>query len=684
MKKILTFILFILASQVVVAQWAQCKGPYGGSIRCVALSGQSIFAGLQSGGIYRSTDNGDTWVAVNNGISYQDDTRAVTSIVTSKNSIFIDTYYALYRSTDNGANWQEISKELPLTGTTTSMLVASDTLFVGMSGGLFRSIDNGDTWNKINNENYHLLSAHGSTIFASTNEGSMLVRSTDGGTTWIKTGSGLSATRITCLVVENSLVFAATDKGLFKSIDNGTTWATLPELENMFTNPNIYSLAIDGTTVFAGTGSNGIIRSLDNGDHWSKTTTGLHHTEPTSANYNLVMALAYDGVSLFAGHLEAGMYRSMNNGDTWKEVNTGIAANRITKLGVYATSLFGISQVEGIERSDDKGDSWIPAINGMLYPSGTTTFIAMKDTLFVWSGSDLYASTDTGNTWEVVNENLNGVSVYSTVPCGTMLFAGTSNGVYRSQGFGSPWEHSNNTNNSTYFLAVQDTCLYALTSGGLFRSCDYGTTWIKVNNNLPNKEIQILVATANGLFVTLKEFGIYRSTDNGDSWTAVSNGLQDKKIVSLITSGEILFAGSASGGVYRSNDNGNTWSAKNTTLITTPIVSMAVSETSLYVCSSSEGLFRGLISDFVTDVEEQPASPSSSLRVSPMPISGDYLTISNIPASASELHIYSLLGEIVHSEALNGAERRQMNVSGLPAGVYYLRVGMETRMVIKQ
>ncbi len=145
MKKILTFILFILASQVVVAQWVQCKGPYGGSIRSVALSGQSVFAGLQTGGIYRSTDNGDTWVAVNNGISYRDDTRAVTSIVTSKNSIFIDTYYALYRSTDNGANWQEISKELPLVGTTTSMLVASDTLFVGMSGGLFRSIDNGDT-----------------------------------------------------------------------------------------------------------------------------------------------------------------------------------------------------------------------------------------------------------------------------------------------------------------------------------------------------------------------------------------------------------------------------------------------------------------------------------------------------------------------------------------------------------
>ena len=150
-------------------------------------------------------------------------------------------------------------------------------------------------------------------------------------------------------------------------------------------------------------------------------------------------------------------------------------------------------------------------------------------------------------------------------------------------------------------------------------------------------------------------------------------------------SGSTVFAGTSRGGIFRSTDNGDSWIPKNTSLIVTPVKAITVRGTTIFAATQGEGIFRAQITDFApTDVEEQPASPSSSLRISPMPISGDYLTISNIPASASELRIYTLLGEIVHSEALNGAERRQISVSDLPAGVYYLRVGMETRMVIKQ
>ncbi len=67
MKKILLFILFILASQVAGAQWVQCKGPYGGYVSTLVVADNSIMYAGTSNGVYKSTNRKD-WVPVNNGL----------------------------------------------------------------------------------------------------------------------------------------------------------------------------------------------------------------------------------------------------------------------------------------------------------------------------------------------------------------------------------------------------------------------------------------------------------------------------------------------------------------------------------------------------------------------------------------------------------------------------------------
>lgn len=61
------FCIFGVFANPLFAEWIQTNGPYRGQIVCIAVSGQNLFAGTWGGGVYRSTDNGGSWTAVNNG-----------------------------------------------------------------------------------------------------------------------------------------------------------------------------------------------------------------------------------------------------------------------------------------------------------------------------------------------------------------------------------------------------------------------------------------------------------------------------------------------------------------------------------------------------------------------------------------------------------------------------------------
>jgi hypothetical protein len=54
----------------------------------------------------------------------------------------------VFRSTDNGANWTAVNNGL--TNTNPSVIVSLDGEYVGTSGGVFRTFDYGDTWEDFN------------------------------------------------------------------------------------------------------------------------------------------------------------------------------------------------------------------------------------------------------------------------------------------------------------------------------------------------------------------------------------------------------------------------------------------------------------------------------------------------------------------------------------------------------
>src|SRR5437762_642895 len=77
MESALRFLFVVLnlftVSNLLLAQWIQSNGPYGGNkvydITSLAVLGTNLFAGTSTNGVLMSTDNGTSWTTVNSGLT---------------------------------------------------------------------------------------------------------------------------------------------------------------------------------------------------------------------------------------------------------------------------------------------------------------------------------------------------------------------------------------------------------------------------------------------------------------------------------------------------------------------------------------------------------------------------------------------------------------------------------------
>jgi lipid-binding SYLF domain-containing protein len=97
-----------------------------------------LFAGTFGGGVYRSTDGGQTWMAPLTGGNL-----AITAMVVNDPYIFAGSIEeGVYRSSDNGATWIQ---KLSVFGIG-PMCISGNTIFASTSNYTYGSTDNGETW----------------------------------------------------------------------------------------------------------------------------------------------------------------------------------------------------------------------------------------------------------------------------------------------------------------------------------------------------------------------------------------------------------------------------------------------------------------------------------------------------------------------------------------------------------
>jgi choice-of-anchor A domain-containing protein/uncharacterized repeat protein (TIGR01451 family) len=177
----------------------------------------NIFAGVWGYGVYKSADDGLTWLPRNSGLI----SVAVHSLTISGSSIYAATLdLGLYKSTDGGESWMNTSLDYMYVWSLGK--TSAGTLFAGTYGnGLYRSTDNGDSWHKINNLVasfiYHIVVDNDNNIFVSSWTGGVFA-SSDNGDTW--NGLGMPGARVSSLMANgsSSYIYAGTEDGrLFRS-----------------------------------------------------------------------------------------------------------------------------------------------------------------------------------------------------------------------------------------------------------------------------------------------------------------------------------------------------------------------------------------------------------------------------------------------------------------------------------
>lgn len=278
--------------------------------------------------------------------------------------------------------------------------------------------------------------------------------------------------------------FAATDKGLWRSGDNGTSWT-----ETTLKNIAVYAVKSRDigrtSTLLVGT-DKGVLRSTDGGNSWAspEVTTGTVSTSNIVA-LKKVFDIEVVGNAWFAA-TEKGVYRSNNDGRSWSLVNIDRTAdnNEVRGITVDGNTVIVNLWKEGLWRSTNNGNSWtkltignestpsksVFAHTGTLWiQQGKQTTTATASMLFAGAVSgNIWRSTDNGSTWtktfsagtalRTASASATGVDAMTAI--GNRLVSGAPNGLAFSNDNGRTWQTVRTTLPQPTTLAVDKQTLF--------------------------------------------------------------------------------------------------------------------------------------------------------------------------------------------------------------------------------
>jgi photosystem II stability/assembly factor-like uncharacterized protein len=242
--------------------------------------------------------------------------------------------------------------------------------------------------------------------------------SSDGGRNYGRAGGIWGDTRVYGLKVDPTdpaVVYAGTDEGIFRSTNHGKNFERLDSPMNSMHVWNIAVSPSDPSVIFAGTSPSALFRSTDSGASWEQLPVDMAEECP-NVRVPRVTALEVDPGNpnvVWAGVEVDGVRRSLDGGDTWTRINGGLNDPDIHGMTVSAGSSVTVftSTPGEVFASTDTGESWqglgVRESFPMRYCRGITVKQDDPDTLLVATGDSPFGvhgaiqrSTDRGQSWE--------------------------------------------------------------------------------------------------------------------------------------------------------------------------------------------------------------------------------------------------------------------------------------------
>ncbi len=467
-------------------------------------------------GIWKTTDGGDSWSELTNGIPPGDKGRIGLAIARTNPDVLNalietadDTSTGTYRTTDAGASWEQMSDHDPRPMYYSHVFIdpTDEDVVYSLARDAMRSTDGGETWEDISGRPTYDVGVH-----------------SDHHTMWIDPD-------------DPEHFYLAGDAGLHETYDWGENYRKV----NNFPIGQFYAIGVDMRDpyrVYGGMQDNhswmgpsrtrhwiGIIDDdwsqigFGDGMYWQIDPTSHRFAYGNSQNGGYVRfdAETGDRMSIEPIEPEGEEYRfdwvspslvsqhdpkrvvvggnrvfiSKNRGESWTrtpDLSTGTDRDTLELMGVEGAD---------IEISANDGTS--------SYAEATTLAESPLDPGVLWVGFDdgnLQLSRDGGESWTELSDNVQGV------PDGTYVSRVVASRGARGRAYATFDAHRDG-----------DFAPY------VFRTTDFGRSWEPLHAGLPSGSVNVLVEHPDNpdvLFVGT-EHSVFVSTDAGASWAKMPN-----------------------------------------------------------------------------------------------------------------------------------------------------------------
>jgi photosystem II stability/assembly factor-like uncharacterized protein len=483
-------------------------------------SNSSIIIAATSFGIYRSTDAGTNWVNTQAG-----NIRDMEFKPGNPNILFAAST-SFFKSTDNGQTFTLITNGLPSSSSVNRLAIGVSSanpsyvyILAGSSSnsgfyGFYRSIDEGLTFT---------MQSNSPNILGYSSDGS-----SSGGQSSYDLAVAVSPVNVNEVYSGGINIWKSTNGGVNWVLN--TYWVWPPSISS-YVHADIHSLDFVGTTLYSGC-DGGLFNTSNWGVNWTDITAGMSTTQfyrigGTPQNASLIYGGTQDNGSnrydngvwthvLGADGMEAAIdysnsntvYVCIQNGGLRRSLNGGVGfsniVGNITGSGAWVTPYVIHPQVpqtifagyQDIWKSTSQGGIWTKLTN---YGGSTFRSLAVSvsnpDYIYAATLSTIYRTTDGGANWTDITSGLPGASityiaVNSTNPLNIWVtHSGYTDGVKVSQS----------------------------TNGGL--------TWTNLSGTLPNLPANCIAYDhPDRLFVGM-DVGVYYRDASMNDWTSFMTNL---------------------------------------------------------------------------------------------------------------------------------------------------------------
>jgi photosystem II stability/assembly factor-like uncharacterized protein len=610
--------------------WSYDKNIIGYNINKVLFLNENLgFLICEKGVILKTTDNGKKWKEFK------------SSLGNLIGIYFIDN--------NNGWIWEEKGRLLKTTNCGDSWiycLVSEDNELkdihfinndngwvLNEDGSINRTTDGGKSWGPNEYGKYHLQSVlffNNKIGFAFAdhiiydNDTDVLIKTTDGGYSW---HSPLIRPygKFFFLDSLNGWIFDY-EKVLWKTKDGGNTWINYGMIKTFNGGSFCFSDTLNGISI---NGTNTLSRTTDGGVTWFII---INHDKRlidiSSINKNVAYASGFNGLIM----------KTTNGGNDWVKLQTN--SNEI--LG----NLFFIDEKRGwvteggesILKTTDGGNTWERfQINKTYFRK----LLFMNDTLgfgidVSYPKNNIVKTTDGGKSWSDIYKQ-NPIRDFQYLGNNMIWAVGLDGIVVNSQNGGDSWKEYKIDCirfNSLYFLNplvgwVSGDCLYKTSDGGLI--------WDKISNSSFNK---IVFIDENIGYNNIIE----KTTDGGRNWFKIFP--------------ESFYK-------FEFVDKNNAW------------------------FGNEENILKYTGSESVSVEEKQPEAilARNDILIRPNPANDFLNVIVNLDSDDKyEMSVFNLMGMQFFRERVTntGTSNRHIDISYLPAGIYFLRLHQNDIDIVKK